>query len=81
MFKIKVIRKDYNTQIDKKIYETTNKFIKYGSDYFRRKHNTNCNSYYAEAYCKCFKMNHETEKWEEINPEDYFDITKNEDYR
>lgn len=72
MFKIKVIRKDYNTQIDKKIYKTTNKFIKYGSDYFRRKHNTDCNAYYAEAYCKCFKMNSETEKWEEINPEDYF---------
>ena len=30
MFKIKVIRKDYNTQVDKKTYETTNKFIKYG---------------------------------------------------
>ena len=75
MFKIKVIRKDYNTQVDKKIYEGPKKFIKYGSDYYKRKHNTSNNAHSTEAYCKCFKMNSETEKWEEINPEDYFDVT------
>ena len=75
MFKIKVIRKDYNTQVDKKIYEGTKKFIKYGSDYYKRKHNNSNNAHGTVTYCKCFKMNSETEKWEEINPEDYFDVT------
>ena len=48
--------------------------MKYGSDYYKRKHNNSNNAHSTEAYCKCFKMNTETEKWEEINPEDYFDV-------
>ena len=78
MFKIKVIRKDYNTQVDKKMYESSTKFIKYGADYYKRKHNKSNNAHRTEAYCKCFKMNSETEKWEEINHEDYFDVTNPE---
>ena len=50
MFKIKVIRKDYNTQIAKKIYEGTKKFTKYGSDYYKRKHNTNNNAQFIQDF-------------------------------
>lgn len=66
MYKIKVISKLFNTQIAKKIYETTNKFNKYGKEYFERKHNTDYNPSRHEAYCKIYKMNLTTEKWEEI---------------
>lgn len=71
MFKIKVIRADKNTQIDKKIYESTAKFLKYGVDYYNRKHDNSNNVYRTKAYCKCFKINIETEEWIEIDIKDY----------
>jgi len=71
MYKIKVIREDYNTQIDKKIYDSTDKFLKYGLVYYNRKHNNSYNSHRTLAYCNCFKMNLQTEKWEEIDIKDY----------
>lgn len=71
MFKIKLIRKDYNTQIAKKTYESTNKFNRYGKDYFKRKHNNSYNAHHTEAYCKLYKMD-DNEKWIEIQiPEDW----------
>ena len=74
MYKIKLIRKDFNTQIEKKIYETTNKFNKYGKEYFIRKNNNSYNCMRAEAYCKIYKLN-SNEKWEEIEiPIDFENI-------
>lgn len=81
MFKIKLIRKDYNTQIEKKIYENTKKFIKYGAEYYRRKHNNKYNCHDTEAFTICFKMNVQTEEWEEINPSEYFDVDLIEDIK
>lgn len=71
MFKIKVIRADKNTQIDKKIYESTAKFLKYGIEYYNRKHDNSNNSHRTQAYRKCFKMCIETEEWIEIDINDY----------
>lgn len=69
MYKIKLVRVDYNTQIEKKVYESKAKFIKYGLDYYNRKHNNVCNPARTLAICKFYKLNTETEKWYEISLE------------
>lgn len=65
MYKIKVVRLDNNTQIAKKTYESTNKFNKYGCDYFKRKHNNSNNAHHTEVYYRLYKMN-DDEKWIEM---------------
>ena len=56
MYKIKLVRVDYNTQIEKKVYESKDKFLRYGLDYYNRKHNNKCNPYNTLAYCKFYKL-------------------------
>lgn len=70
MYKIKLVRVDYNTQIEKKIYESKAKFLKYGLKYYNRKHNNKRNTYRTLAYCKFYKLDTITEKWYEISLED-----------
>ena len=55
VYKIKIIRKDTNTQYKKKVYETTEKFVKYGTEMFKRHHNVKFyNS--LETYCEIYKL-------------------------
>ena len=70
MYKIKLVRVDYNTQIEKKVYESKAKFLRYGLDYYNRKHNNKYNPAHTLAYCKFYKLDTNTEKWVEISLED-----------
>jgi hypothetical protein len=64
VYKIKIIRKDKNTQYRKKVYESKAKFLKYGKEMFERHHNVKF--YNLETYCKIFQMNNES-KWVELD--------------
>lgn len=71
VYKIKLISEDYNTQIEKKIYENKKSFLKYGKEYFDRKHGTDYNSKNMLAYIKCYIMSED--EWVEINiPNEFF---------
>jgi len=69
IYKIKIIRKDTDTQYKKKIYESFNKYIKYGKDFHKRFHNI---KHYnnLETYVEHYKMI--TGKWIKIDiPEEF----------
>jgi len=70
VYKIKLISEEYKTQIEKKIYENKKSFLKYGKEYFNRKHGTDYNSKRMLAYIKCYIMSEE--EWIEINIPDSF---------
>lgn len=63
MYKIKLVRADNKNQIEKKIYETSSSFLKYGKEYYKRKHNTDYNSRHTLALCECYKMDFSNEKY------------------
>jgi hypothetical protein len=50
VYKIKIIRQDYKTQYKKHIYYSKSKFLKYGSDIYRRYHNK---TFYGSLETKC----------------------------
>jgi len=54
-YKIKIIKRDTKTQYNKKVYETFEKFMKYGKDIFKRFHNI---EHYngLKTYIECYKM-------------------------
>lgn len=77
MYKIKLVRVDRNTQIEKKVYESKAKFLRYGLDYYNRKHNKKRNLSRTLAVCKFYKLDIETEKWVEISLEDVNKLNEN----
>jgi pyruvate/oxaloacetate carboxyltransferase len=70
-YKIKIIRKDTNTQYNKKVYETFDKFTKYGKDIVKRFHNINHYNN-LETFVECYKM--VNEKWLKIDIPEHFKI-------
>lgn len=80
IYKIKIIRKDTNTQDKKKVYESKAKFMKYGKDMFNRHHNKTF--YYNNKqglYCEIYQMSDDS-KWTRIGIPMEF-MTESEDER